>query len=546
MSPSADRARSAGRGRRDACGTVATGQGRRDACGTMTGQVNGNGMSMHGARHSAGFTLVELLVALAIFLVIMGSMGLLLSGSVRTVNQGYAMMNAMERARGSMSVLEADLKTAFASAEKRQYFQFYGEPNGFMYSGQLVNGGFGRVTYAVHTDNAVPPMQGAGGYETVTISLPWGEVAEQFARAVCPVGPTTGTVPNIDKNDDGLPDITISGVDTSLQTVQMYLQAWNVTDDPNDPLPKNGFAQWAAAVFAQIYPLPAEALADFHLPLDFALRIQRGVLLRYEERGQGTLSEFSDPVMVKLFASSDGVTSLVSPFGSASAANSLLAEFSSETREKLDRLQQDHYWVRMLSGNLPLNNAVDPFAPLPAFWAEDGGTSGKSWRDYVVTEGILTSAELVLPGTDQVITGVDSVRGTAAAISALDMASFFSFGLEDGAERKWFNTLWNMPGVSLPSDVSASPAVRPMFSYFLFGTGTTLVANDAGDFGEALGVQVYSYSPGDPLKPRLPAWVAPGFWVFGDPSRTGAAPFHQWFQQKVDIPSAYLRDNTGI
>jgi len=493
---------------------------------------------MRSAGNSAGFTLVELLVALAIFMVIMGSLAMMLSGAANTASQGYALMAAMEKARGAMSVLESDLKTAFSSREKSQYFQFYGEPNGFMYSGQLYNGGFGRVTYAVHADNSRAQMQGTDQYEQITLSLPWGSVALQFARILCPVSPANAAFPNIDKNSDGAHDIakySIGGATSDVLSPAPYLSAWNVIDAADEPRPKNGFSQYAAALFAGFYPVPAEAQADFNYPLDFTLRVQRGVLLRYEERGQGTLSEFSNPIMTGLFASSDGQTSLVSPFGSALAAGSVLAQLPASTGEKLDRLQQNHYWVRMLTGNLPLNGTVDPFTPHPAFWLEDGGSSGLSWRKYVVTEGILVSAGLVFPDSDQVIMGVDNALGGAlVTINALDLSSFFSYGIEDGSDRKLFNTLWNMTPVALPGGTGGA---RPIFNYFLFGT--------TDQFADALRVQVYDYAPGDPLKPRQPAWVAPGFWIFGDPPRSGAPPFHQWFQQKVDIPSAYLRGDTG-
>lgn len=491
-------------------------------------------MSVRNAKHSAGFTLVELLVALAIFFVIMGSLAALLAGAVRTVNQGYALMNAMERARGAMSGLEADLKTAFVSPEKKQHFQFYGEPNGFLYSGQLVTGGFGRVTYAVHVDNAVPPMMGNGGYETVSLVLAYSAVAQQFAKVLCPVSPMNPAAVNIDKNSDGVHDITLAGLDAAPTAEE--LDAWNASK--TSLVPYNGFDRYSERIFTQIYRqfLGVQPPRDFDDPVEFTLRIRRGVLLRYEERGQGSLTSFSDPLMTGLFASGDGVTSLVSPFGSASSVTSLLAEFPEATRERLDQLQQSHYWVRMLSGNLPLNTEVDPFLPLPSFWTEDGGTSGQSWRNYVVTEGILVSADLVIPETDRVVTAQNSAQGTDVAVSVFDMASFFSYGIEDGTDRKWFNTLWSMPGVSLTSDRTGA-VVKPMFSYFLSGS--------AADFADALGVEVHGYSAGDPLKPRLPAWVAPGFWIFGDPPRTGAPPFHQWFQQKVDIPSAYLRQGAG-
>ena len=499
-------------------------------------RVEWNVMTKRNARHSAGFTLVELLVALAIFMLIMGSLAMLLSGSISTVNQSYAMMNAMERARGSMAVLETDLKTAFASSDKREFFQFYGEPNGFMYSGQLVNGGFGRVTYAVHTDNSTPPMQGTGGFETVTLVLPWGSVAEQFTRVLLPGDAARNVKPNVDKDGDGIGDVTIAGLDASVTDADFVAGVFS-------------FRAYTIRVFSNLcllYHLGAPP-ADYDAPVEFTLHIQRGVLLRYEERGQGTLTEFSDKTMSDIFAPAVETNVTPSPFGRGASALSTLSE---SDRERMDQLQQGHYWVRMLTGNLPLNGVVDPFItsdplrPRPFFWTEDNGTGGKRWRDYVVTEGILVGAELIDPTSNQPIMGRDSAMNETVSINALDMSSFFSFGLEDGSDRKSFNTLWNMPAVSLPED-TAGTLVRPMFDYFLYGTPANPVSGDAAALADAMQVQVYGYSTGDPLKPRLPAWVAPGFWIFGDPPRTGAPSFHQWFQQKVDIPSAYLRDSTG-
>ena len=520
-------------------------------------------------RRTGGFSLVELLVALAIFIVIMGSLAALLSGAVDTARQGYALMNAMERARGSMSVLEADLKTAFATPQNRQNFQFYGEPNGFLYSGQLSSGGFGRVTYAVHEDNAQPAgMQGqptgAGAPpDEVTLLIPWGDVARQFARVLLDRNPSKGGLPNIDKNGDGAPDISIQGYPAAATAISDTDYALYQTSQTG------WFDAYSAHVFQTVYGVMP---ADFNEPVEFTLRIRRGVLLRYEERGQGTMTQFSSPVMTQLFARAtteqpspldpENIYSLVHPLGSAEDETSVLASFPDATREQLDRLQQAHYWVRMLSGSIPLNGMVDPFVantngagPMPPFWSEDGNASGPSWRNYVVTEGILVAAELVRPGTDQVIRGIDHTQlddagnpGRAVPVNALDISSFFFYGLEDGANSPTFNTLWDMPRVTLAGNPGVS---RPMFGYFLFGGDAAPLSKfymntGAADlFAEALRTQVYDYSPGDPLKPRLPAWVAPGFWIFGDPSRTGAAPFHQWFQQKVDIPSAYLRPETG-
>ncbi|HQL96434.1 MAG TPA: hypothetical protein PL005_17300, partial [Candidatus Hydrogenedentes bacterium] len=46
---------------------------------------------------------------------------------------------------------------------------------------------------------------------------------------------------------------------------------------------------------------------------------------------------------------------------------------------------------------------------------------------------------------------------------------------------------------------------------------------------------------GDPVGSRLPAWVAPGFWLFAAAPSSGLPPMTQWYQQKVDLPAAYMR-----
>ncbi|HQL96219.1 MAG TPA: prepilin-type N-terminal cleavage/methylation domain-containing protein, partial [Candidatus Hydrogenedentes bacterium] len=122
---------------------------------------------------AAGFTLVEMLVSMAIFLVIMGSIGLLITGTTRTVRQGYAMLNNMERARNALAVLEQDIKVAFTTEDSRGLTRFYGEPNGFMYLGALKGGAFGRVAYVIRP-----------GADTFLVEMPlkWSEVRELFLR----------------------------------------------------------------------------------------------------------------------------------------------------------------------------------------------------------------------------------------------------------------------------------------------------------------------------------------------------------------------------
>ncbi len=110
-----------------------------------------------GAR--AGFTLPELLVAIAIFISVMGGVALLFVNSIRTIRQGFQTQEVFEQARGALNIIERDLKRAFTSRDHGDYYSFYGTPIGFTFVG-LVSQREGnptdnvsRVTYVIHHDN---------------------------------------------------------------------------------------------------------------------------------------------------------------------------------------------------------------------------------------------------------------------------------------------------------------------------------------------------------------------------------------------------------
>lgn len=116
------------------------------------------------SRH-AGFTLLELMVAVAILATVMSGILLLFSGTLRAVKQGNQSLEAYEEARGAIGVVERDLTSAFTSREHGHYYTFYGMPQGMVFIG-AVQGKAGtpvnlsRVTYAIHNS------QGAQEFET--------------------------------------------------------------------------------------------------------------------------------------------------------------------------------------------------------------------------------------------------------------------------------------------------------------------------------------------------------------------------------------------
>lgn len=110
------------------------------------------------ARARAGFTLAEMLVAIAIFMALMSGLLLLFTGSLRTVRSGYQTIDAYEQARGAITVIRNDLTTAFGSTDFADNQNFYGTPIGMTFVG-LVRGSdsnshadlnIGRVTCVIY------------------------------------------------------------------------------------------------------------------------------------------------------------------------------------------------------------------------------------------------------------------------------------------------------------------------------------------------------------------------------------------------------------
>jgi hypothetical protein len=117
--------------------------------------------------------LVELLVAIAIFVTVMASVALVFNTAIRTSKQGFQNQEAYELARGTMKVLERDLSRAFTNRDHGDNFSFYGTPIGFTLVGLISadespNPNMSRVTYVIyHLMPTVDNLAGAvGQYES--------------------------------------------------------------------------------------------------------------------------------------------------------------------------------------------------------------------------------------------------------------------------------------------------------------------------------------------------------------------------------------------
>ncbi len=104
-------------------------------------------------RHSRGFTLVELLVAMAIFITLLAGIVVLFSGSLRAVRTGNQNIDIQEEARGALAILKEDLMTAFSSVAHSDSNTFYGTPIGMTFVGLTQNKtNQARITYVIYSD----------------------------------------------------------------------------------------------------------------------------------------------------------------------------------------------------------------------------------------------------------------------------------------------------------------------------------------------------------------------------------------------------------
>ena len=113
-------------------------------------------------RGARGFTLVELLMAVAIFMLLVGGIFVLFIGSLRAVRQGYMTNEAHEMARGAISAIERDIVVSFTSRERGDYFDFYGGPLGLCLTGRVRNNADGnseiaRISYVLVPMETVEP-----------------------------------------------------------------------------------------------------------------------------------------------------------------------------------------------------------------------------------------------------------------------------------------------------------------------------------------------------------------------------------------------------
>ncbi|MCP4645175.1 MAG: prepilin-type N-terminal cleavage/methylation domain-containing protein [bacterium] len=107
---------------------------------------------MRTRRRHSGFSLTELIVAIALFSVLSLAIFAVFVSSMRAVRTANQAMEANEMVRGAFNVLQRDLTTAFTSRDAGEHYQFFGAPWGMMFVGLVQDNGvmrLARVTYVI-------------------------------------------------------------------------------------------------------------------------------------------------------------------------------------------------------------------------------------------------------------------------------------------------------------------------------------------------------------------------------------------------------------
>ncbi len=479
-----------------------------------------------------GVTLVELLVAIAIFIAIMGGVMLMFTSVTNTVRRSYATMAVYARARDALLAVERDVQSSFAAPAAGATLQFYGEPNGLVMIGISSENRLGRLTYAVHRDTSRMTSPGLfeGRGEMVTLARFWEELA---------------------------PPVT----------------------DPSDPryYDLNAF-----------YPGVTGDLVEFRVEVIF------GVLLRYFETEEETLGRFAkmenDSMMQYMprpffTTGREGVLGTAERFPwlsrylwdyvEADTAGTVSVPW--HVRDAFGTSEACHYWIQLLHG--PGLRPIQPWSLTNIWWDPNNlrdvfwndprvpnpnieGQSPMLW-DYVVADSFVLETYLLDPNTDNRImtTGGRTVpvlgpNPYIAYDKLLDYGDYpnfdpiFRYAAEDRNSRdEKFNSLYNLDHAFDPGSALTACVDKDAFeclSNGIYDFDANQFISDPGgpEFNMALSTMTASrqfYDLGSPLEARLPASFDITFWVISDSMVAGAPVEVYRFSQTVNLPAGYMR-----
>lgn len=521
-------------------------------------------------RLRAGFTLTELLVATAIFLILMSALVALFTSAVHSVRQGYASISVFEQGRVAMTTMSRDLTGAFTAREFGDVYNFYGRHDGFMFVGGLENGEIGRVSYVFHPDLNREPIQ-------TSIRDKWEVMESNVRRQVARVAREAGIASNqVLAAENAVMD--------RIDNVYFY-------DDGVNTRPYN----------------PKEYV-------DFKVELETQSLIRYEEPGVGDLDTFDmrvtsdgsvdltwpyvDPIEplndAAPLPATDGDRQLefllraVSPEPGVNSPYDLRRMFTNintgggwvhpvtndqiylrvlgpDFFDTVFRIRKRDFWLRMLSGE---NMSLPALQPIPLegvrdYWYDErtGYPPAPPFRrtlnEYVVADGIVMGAYLIDPATGQrfILAPGDPVIPATLAADMLDAGAKFNYGDGNNARLSYFNAYDNLRDANNPDGVDTK-LITPdgVFDSVPVLVGRAYYRNRTigdpqilrGDLVEAdsaladnlLGDRSGRRNMGSPLAPRIPALVTAEFWVTRSKRHAGAPDIIRRFNESIQLPAA--------
>lgn len=446
----------------------------------------------------SGFTLAELLVAMAIFATVMSGLFLMFNGINRTVRQSTAMTESFEIGRSVLHVLQRDLSTAFTAREQGDKYQFYGRPDGFMFVGSKPGGGLRRVSYIMY--RGADPVAGKQQFRTLIF----------------------------ERQEDVHARVRTQALETARRL------GFTVAD-------QQLAADRAGLAYCEAFGIPipvSEPLFDPN-PLPHEVMVTTASLLRFEEtdKGRTNLNAFSDARIPALWIDSAIVPEFYQdsiPINALFYAYALNAGLSLTTidtgvlQTMIDG-ERRSLWLRELAWNF---DAV----------------TGNAARDYVIADRILYATEVLNPNDGAPLLLPPPRMEVApqwglVPMDILFQAAFFRYGKGDiGADggtplTEYFNANENLD----PTDAARGAGYR---DFLREPSVATLVAFDQ-TLTRAKQDKTRQTSMGSPLDPGLPYVVAPGFWIMMESPQIGMSDLRRWFEQIVDVPSGYTRAPVG-
>lgn len=546
---------------------------------------------MHGVsvrrRSQAGFTLTELLVATAIFVILMSALVTLFSSAIAAVRQGYASIDTFETGRMAMTTFSRDLNGAFTAREHGDTYTFYGRPDSFMFVGALANGQIGRVSYVVHSSPGNPTVR-------MKVSERWGVVEANLRRQAERIARQRGY-------SGGYPALFAD------QTV-------DVVDDFYFYRDFSGTRRYNADEW-----------------VEFDVEVELASLVRYEETGASDLDTFNMyvkldgtglpvnlewPYIDPMDPTKDTVTAPATdgnkqqefllgafdptPFdlnydmrdmfqlinGAGGVAHPVtgdrlfLRALGPDTFEQMLKARKREFWLRMLSGESMGLPTLTPDASYGSvgYWHDErlnrpNTRNMRVLNEYLIADGIV--ARTILQQPDSQLPLYIDVDGNSNPSPAdifpdiLDAEVKFAYGDGSNAPQTYFNDIQNLRDPENPDGNTGGPNPDDYvpsipillgkngvyFGVGFFNDGNLVAADKAlADTMLSSNTRVDPSNPaqrisnpaklGSPLAPRLPSVVMTDFWVTRARTRPGAPDILKRFTQTVQIPTAQGRSST--